>query len=293
MRTRKTLKAIEAEQVMNGLRMQKGLTAETEQQIIQQTVKLARQNGKLGDKIVMVIPPYYIHFPAWQRKLDINRAKDIGENYVAAKWEMPKLIYINGLLYCIEGMHRSYGAAVYGMEDAVFELLDNVTETEAIQIFLEQTNDRKRISQEDKYHPSIKAGIPEYLKLKDILHTYNVQIKGDDELQNPIGVFTSISDGIRTIANDEKTFKRIIAIIYKLGWYGDDCNTAFSSKTFRSLKKLYGAYKGKEKMLERQLLDRCKGAEYFQSRLLGRPQYEIFDTLEKAITNAEVVEFTA
>lgn len=289
----KFLKASEAEQVMNGLRIQKGLSADTENKIIEQTVKLARQNGKLGDKIVMVIPPYYVHFPDWQRKLDVARAKEIGENYIAAKWEMPKLIYVGGLLYCIEGMHRSFGAAISGMEDAVFELLDNVTEKEAINIFLQQTADRKRISQEDKYIPSIKAEIPEYLKLRDILHKYNVQIKGDDAIRNPIGIFTSISDGIRTIANDEKTFRRIIAVIYNLGWYGDDCNTAFSSKTFRSLKKLYAAYKGKEKLLETQLLDNCKGAEYFQANLLGRPQCVIFDTLEKAVTNAEVVEFTA
>ena len=97
--TKNIYKATEVENILmkeirsNDLDFHKG-----EKSIIKTLMENAKRNGRVGDKILLVIPPYYVHVPDWQRKLDLRRAKAIGNNYDPYQWEVPKIIYINGKL---------------------------------------------------------------------------------------------------------------------------------------------------------------------------------------------------
>ena len=48
--------------------------------------------------------------------LNVRRAEDIGKNYLPYKWELPKVVYKDGLFIVIDGMHRLYGAAMADIE---------------------------------------------------------------------------------------------------------------------------------------------------------------------------------
>jgi len=246
------LTAMEVERELEEARKKKGFVLEVEKMAIETMVETARQNGKFGDKILLVTSPVYIHVPSWQRKLNIPRAQNIGNTYNKYKWEVPKLLYHNGKLLCIDGMHRLYGAFLGGVENVTTEIITDLTEAEAIDIFLEQSLDRKKMSPVDIYGAAIEAGKPEYIKLRDICKKNNVRIKGDKTVVNPIGIFTSISDGVSLARNNPELLDRILKLIGKLQWNGGNIyeGKAYSAKVIRVLKRLYAYHEGEEKLLE-------------------------------------------
>ena len=293
MSKRRFLKATEVEATVNKVREAGFLSGETT--IISTIVETAKRNGRIGDKILSVVNPEWIHFPDWQRSLDIARARAIGMNYNRHKWEVPKVIYSNGKLFCVDGMHRIFGAFLAGIKDIVVEIME-ISETEAIDMFLNQTKDRGAMKPMDYYYASIKANKPDYIAFRDICHKHNIQVKGDDSLKNPVGVFTSISDGIRS---DKEVLDQILALIGKLGWNGKETNSlcpssaAYGAKVIRSLKKLYAYYEGNEKKMEKILMSKCRGTEWFIKHLSDMPQYYVFDLLNRTISDtmaqAEIV----
>jgi len=293
MSKRRFLKATEVEATVNKAREEGFLSGETT--IISTIVETAKRNGRIGDKILSVVNPEWVHFPDWQRSLDLSRARQIGMNYNRHKWEVPKVIYSNGKLSCVDGMHRIFGAFLASIENIVVEIME-ISETEAIDMFLNQTKDRGAMKPMDYYYASIKANKPEYISFRDICHKHNIQVKGDDTLTNPVGVFTSLSDGIRS---DKEVLDKVLALINKLGWNGKETSSlapssgAYGAKVIRSMKKLYAYYEANESKMESILLSKCKGTEWFIKHIVDMPQYYVFDLLNKTVSDtiaqAEVI----
>jgi len=288
MSKRRNLKATEVEAMFNVVRKADAEFSAGEQSIIRTIMETAKRNGRIGDKVLLVIPPHYIHIPDWQRNADLLRAREIGTGYNKHKWEVPKIVYTDGILKCIDGMHRILGALVAEISDIVVEVME-ITEEEAIELFLGQSTDRGHMKPMDYYNASIKANKPEYIEFRDICHKYNVQVKGDDTLKNPVGTFASIKDGTKS---DKVLLDKVLNLIDNLRWNGKETSSlsaskaAYGTKVIRSIEKLYAYYKGNEVQMEKILLSRCKGTEWFIKNLVNMPQYYIFDLLNKVVFDA-------
>lgn len=283
-RNKNYLKAVEVEAIFEAARLEENNFIKAEEAIVLSLYEGAKRNNRLGDKIQIVINPCYIHIPEWQRKAELSRALKIGNEYESYLWDVPKVIIKNGKFICIDGMHRLLGALLAGIKAIVVEIIE-VDEATAIQIFLDQTKNKKKMSPEDCYEASLKAGKEEYITFTEICHHHNVQIKGDDTLDNPVGIFTSIRDGV-TI--EPETLDKILTLIHRLGWNGTTnelkpSSAAYGTKTVRSLKKLYACYSDTEKAMEKVLLSKCKGTDWFKKNLSGSSQYKIFDILNETI----------
>ena len=127
MSAKRFYKATEVEAMLQAVREKEQFTGSTEKAAIKTIIETAQRNGRIGDKVLLVIPTKYIHIPKWQRKLDMGRSKEIGFKYNKFKWEVPKVIYHNGQLLCVDGMHRIIGAFVGGIEAIVVEVLVGMT----------------------------------------------------------------------------------------------------------------------------------------------------------------------
>lgn len=275
----------EAEKILQCKRIRIGFIDSVETTAVKTMIETAKQNGRFGDKVLMVINPLYIHIPSWQRKLRVINALRIGIDYNEYKWEIPKIIYIDDKLKVIDGMHRIYGAAKVGIDAVTVEIIDGMTEREAIRYFLDQ-RDRRNMSPVDTYNAAIEANIPEYIMLRKICTRNNVQVRGDkDGIENPVGIFTSISDGINLVKNNPCLLDKILKLIKKLQWGGGNIYNAkvYSAKVIRVLKKLYAYYEDRQKVMEKILLKNCKGVEYFNDNLEDKCQESIFDILASVI----------
>lgn len=258
-----------------------------EKAIIQTVVNTAKRNSRIGDKTLLVTQPYCIHAPKWQRKTDILRAKAIGDRYEAAQWDAPKVICVNGKLIVVDGLHRLLGALWSSkVNEVVVEIID-LSERDAIRIFLNQTKNKKSMSYADCYVAAIEYGDKDYIEFRDVCHAHNIQVKGDDTLEEPIGVFTSVEDGITM---NKELLNKILTLINNLRWAGKETkalapsNAAYCSKVVRSIKKLYAFYCNNEKAMEEALMAKCKGATYYIDNLAGKTQTLIFDKLDKEIS---------
>lgn len=285
MSKKRYLKATEVEQIFNEARENDKEFMIGEKAIVKTIVETAKRNGRIGDKVLMVISPYYIHIPRWQRKADLARAREIGMHYDKDLWEVPKIVIINGVLMCVDGMHRILGALLAGITDIVVEVIEK-TEKEAIELFLNQTNNRGKMSPSDYYNGAIEAEKPEYIAFRDVCHKHHVQIKGDDTLTEYKGIFTSLLDGTGT---NVVVLDKILTLIHELGWNGDGSlslspsKAAYGSKVIRSLKALYAHYIDNEIEMEKILCERCSGMEYYMENIADKSQYKIFDFLMEEV----------
>lgn len=288
---RRFLRPEEVEAVFNDAREERFKANEVD--IISTIVETAKRNGRIGDKVLLVIPPEYVHIPDWQRIADLNRAREIGTKYNQYKWEVPKVVYVNGKLIGVDGMHRLLGAVIAKIPAVVIEIME-ITEDEAIDLFLSQTVDRNKMKPMDYYKASIRAGKMDYIEFRDICHKHNVQVNGDDALDNPVGTFLSITEGVNI---NKELLDKILTLINKLKWNGTKSSVVYGTKIVRSLKKLYANHEGNEKQMENILLQNCKGTEWFLDNLVDMPQYYIFDTLSKKIadnmTRAAIISTTS
>lgn len=277
----------EANAFLDEVRAEKGIIEIVEKEIVGNLTENAKRNSCYGDKILMCINPIYIHFPDWQRELNRQRAEKIGKEYNAYKWEIPKIIVKNGKVYVIDGMHRTFGALLAGMENIIVELLTGINEEEAINLFLEQGDDRKNISPVDKYNAALTARKPEYIKLKEICEKNHVAVKGDQNpINNPIGILTSISDGVTLVKTVPETFDRMLSLLERLQWNaGNNASNGkvYSAKILRVFKKLYAYYIDRQDEMENVLLTVCKGSTYFNDNIIEKYQDTIFDFLSEVI----------
>ena len=281
-REKRYLTATEVENEMQKVRNESGFKGKAETQIVKNILETAKQNNHIGDKILMVLNPTYIHMPTWQRRTDIMRATEIGKHYNKNKWELPKVICTNHKLYCVDGKHRIYGAFIGGQDYISVEILDGITETEAIELFISQTRDRKKMTPVDIYPAAIQAKIPEYLTLKNLCNTHHVNVKGDYCIENPIGEFTAITEGLK-LSKTPELLEDILQMIEELQWNGSETGNAYGAKIIRVMKMLYGYYAKHTKEMENILLQHCKGSEYFMKNMINRTQAGLFDLLSDTI----------
>ena len=287
-RTKRFYKATEVEAMLQKAREMVGFVGDIEVNSIRTITETTKRNGRIGDKMLLVIEPKYIHIPKWQRKADFDKARKIGFSYNKYMWEVPKVILHDGKLYCVDGMHRILGAFVGGIEDVVVELLVDMTEKEAIELFLLQTTTRTAMKPGDYYTASLELEKPEYVTLRDICHRHNVQISGDDTLNNPIGTFSSITDGLTLAKSEPKLLDDILSLLCKLQWNGkigasDSLDKCFGCRYVRTIRNLYRYYSNDTKAMEQILLTNCKGTEWFEKNVYGELQSRMFDKLSAIV----------
>lgn len=279
------LKAKEAEQEMQLSRNEEGFTGKNEELLIANMVKNAKLNSRIGDKLLMVVDPKDIHIPEWQRRIKLARSYEIGNNYNSYKWDEPKVLYHDGILLCIDGQHRIYGAYKAKKEGVVVEVMECSLE-EAIDLFLSQSSDRAKMQPMDIYHAALAAGKPEYIMLHDICKKHNVAVKGDDTEDNIVGTFTSISDGIKLCRTNPELMDAMLNLLGKLQWngYADTYNgKAYTAKVIRALKSLYAYCDGRTAEMENTLITRCTGTEFFVENIMDKTQAQIFDYLSEIV----------
>lgn len=258
-----------------------------ERKIVEDKVEEAKQKLKSGEKAIININPLLIHVPTWQRDLDVNRAKRIATDYNPYKWELPKVMLHDKKLIIVDGEHRIIGAIFGGMKLVQVEVLVVITESEAIDLFLSQGDDRRRMSPQDTYSAALEAKKEEYVTLKRICNNNHVAVKGDQQaIENPVGILTSISDGVSLAKNNPDLLDRILSIIGKLQWNAGKSaydGKAYTAKVIRVFKKLYAYYSGREIEMETVLLNNCKGSKYFNDNLVEKWQDSFFDYLSTII----------
>lgn len=246
------LTAKEAETEMQELRNKEGFTGKMETDYISRMIKDAKRNSMIGDKLQLVVDPMYIHIPEWQRRLKLARAYTIGNTYNKYKWDVPKVLFHKGRLYVIDGQHRIYGAFKAKMDAVVVEIMECSLE-EAIDLFINQSQDRAKMQPMDIYKAAIAGGKIDYVKLQEICHRNNVAIKGDDDNENTVGTLTSISDGVKLSKTNPELFNAMLVLLGKLGWngYADSYNgKAYTAKRIRALKALYAYCEGRTDEME-------------------------------------------
>ena len=273
------------EREMQESRNKEEFTGKVEAITIKQIVENAKVNSRFGDKILVNINPLHVHIPSWQRMCDVVAATEIGTKYNKYKWEVPKLLYLNGKLWCVDGMHRIYWAFKGKIEAVICEIIE-CSEKEAIKLFLGQGIDRRKMSQVDYYRAAIEYGDENYIQLKEICNNHNVAVKGDP-IENQVGIFTPIKDGIKSIRkNGTELLDKIITIITDLQWngYADTYNgKAYTAKYIRVMHSLYAYYEGRTEQMENILKEKCIGTEFFVENIMNLEQCAVFDYLSEII----------
>lgn len=131
------------EREMQEARNKEEFTGKVEAITIKQIVENAKVNSRFGDKILVNINPLHVHIPSWQRMCDVVAATEIGTKYNKYKWEVPKLLYLNGKLLCVDGMHRIYGASKGKLKQSFVKLLNVQKKKQSVYFFVKQMTDVK------------------------------------------------------------------------------------------------------------------------------------------------------
>lgn len=279
------ISAAEAEKEMQEVRVREGMCENNEKLIVTNMIKNAKNNSRVGDKLLMVVDPKMIHIPEWQREIRLSKAYSIGRNYNRYKWNEPKVLVNKNQLVIIDGQHRIYGAYKAGIEAVVVEILECPMK-DAIEIFLNQTVDSTQMRPRDTFYAALIAEKPEYMQLNEMCHKHNIAIIGEKDKKNTIGTLTSITDGLKLIATPEM-FDSMLTLLEKLSWngYASSYNgKAYTAKVLRSLKKLYAYHWEEKNAMEKILLKNCKGTQYFVDNIMKKSQEQIFDYLNMIVT---------
>ena len=130
----------------------------------------------------------------------------------------------------------------------------------------------------DTYRAGIKANIEEYVNFKNLFESYNIQITSEEkEISNPIGKITPSSTALRMVERDKETLVKSINLITKLEWCGSTSKNAFVLRNFQVLKRLYATF-GED--VESKLIECCKGAVFYESKVVPiKSNAELFDLL--------------
>ena len=239
----------ELEEMMNEARMLNNIIEAGEKMIVSDKMEEARSKHDGREKAIISINPLLVHIPEWQRELRVSISKKIGSEFNPYKWDLPKVVLRDGKFYVIDGMHRIIGAYFGNMKLVQVEVLIGITEADAVDLFLSQQNDRKRMTFADTYSAALVLRKEEYVILKSICDRNHVAIKGDrNPVDNPIGVLTSLSDGVKMAKLCPDLLDRILQLIVKLQWNGGKTyreGKAFSAKVLRVFRKLYAYYSGR------------------------------------------------
>lgn len=278
---------LELENVLNSIRLQNDFVEIVERKIVEEKIEEAKKKLSVGEKAIVSINPLLVHVPYWQRDLKIRRTNAIGNAFDPYKWELPKLMHKDGKFYIVDGNHRTVGAIKAGLPAIQYEIIVGETEYKSMELFLEQGQDRGRMTPKDTYNAALFASIPEYVKLKEICNKNHVAVKGDRKpVENPIGYLTPILDGVKMAKSNPQLLDRILYLIGELKWNAGKSakeGKAYSAKVIRNLKNLYAYYAGRETEMENVLLNNCKGSQYFNDNLDEKWQDTMFDFLNGII----------
>ena len=234
------------------------------------------------------IDPTFVHAPEWQRDTDMAKAMEIAENFKEDKFD-PIKGYVNsdGKLDIADGLHRIIALIIYNKDKkddeklkAIIDVL-NCNEIEAALTFLGQQSGRKPMTVKDTYRAAIKGNVPEYLEFRDIFTSAKIQITAEKEkIDNPIGTITPSATALRWANRDKEMLIKAIELIKELEWCGSEKN-AFTLRNFSTIKKLYANY-GDE--VKAKLLDNCKGAVFYESKVVPvKSNAELYDILSAEI----------
>ncbi len=277
----------EVEHVLNNIRELNDYVEIVERKIIEEKVEEAKKKLSCGEKAIVSINPILIHVPEWQRELDIKNCNKISSAFNPYKWELPKVLYINGKLYIVDGNHRTIAAIKADITSVQYEVLIGATESEAMDLFMTQGQDRSKMKPQDTYNAALQAKRPEYVKLKEICNKNHVAVKGDrNPIDNPIGILTPVLDGVKMAKSNPELLDKILNLIGRLKWNAGKTakeGKAYSAKVIRNMVKLYAYYAEKETELENILLAKCKGSKYFNDNLSEKWQDSMFDYLNGII----------
>lgn len=288
----------ELEEVLDRMRIKNDYVEIVERKIVEEKIEEAKKKLSCGEKAIISINPLLVHIPEWQRELDVRNTNKISSEYNPHKWELPKLIYIGKKLYIVDGNHRTIGAIKADLTSVQYEVLIDVTESEAMNLFMTQGQDRSKMKPQDTYNAALQAKRPEYVRLKEICNKNHVAVKGNRKpVENPIGILTPVLDGVKMAKSNPELLDKILKLIGKLKWNAGKSakdGKAYSAKVIRNMAKLYAYYSDREADLENVLLTNCKGSKYFNDNLAEKWQDTMFDYLNGIIEqNIDIVKVVA
>ena len=257
-----------------------------EERIAIEEVAKAKESGyKMGNKKYAVVLVSALNIPEWQRDTNISRAKEISEQYDENKFDPIKVYIYKGKFYIADGAHRVLAYLLANKLCILVEILDDISEEDAIDTFLEQSIGVKKMTQNDKWRAAIKRNLPQYVALKEVAVRNNIQVRVDNEIiKNPIATLSVTHRVLSLVDKDKEKFERILNLLKELEWCGTDKVTAYSDCVFTALNNLYTLYKDKENLLEKNLIKKCKGVTYYDAKIATtRSIARIFDTLSEEI----------
>ena len=245
-------------------------------------IKMALSNSfGIGKKKYILIDPKMIHIPLWQRDTDFAKATEIADGFSEDKFD-PVKVYVSkeGKLNVADGAHRVIGLVLNGEFKILAEVLD-CDEHEAVLTFLGQSIGRKAMSIADTYRAGIEANVEEYINFKYFFERHNIQITSEyEKLDNPLGVIRPSSTILRMVKNEHDVLESVVMLIKNLEWCGSPKN-AYTIRNINVLKKMYSVF-GEE--TEQKLFERCKGATYYESKVVPvKSDAELFDILSSEI----------
>lgn len=240
-------------------------------------INLALKNSfGIGSKKYILIDPALLHVPAWQRDTDMAKVTEIAENFNEDKFD-PIKAYIddNGKLVLADGAHRALAFLKRGERKILVELL-NSKEHEAILTFLTQQSGRKTMTVADTYRAGVKANIEDYLRFKEIFESYGIQITAEEAKQkDAIGTVRPSGTMLRLCKSQPDMLKKVLDLLIKLEWNGSEANV-FTLRNIQVTKKLLLNVPNAED----KLLRRCKGATFYESKVLPvKSNAQLYDFL--------------
>lgn len=254
---------------------------QTEEKELAEVESKLEQPMVFAGKTYIQIDPTYIHIPTWQRNTDFAKVEEIAENYDANKFDPIKAYLQDGKLNVADGAHREVAAIVrnHRLNKNLMILTEvlNCDEAEARRVFLYQKAGRKDMTVCDMYRAAIENKENDYMKLKEICESWDVQITAEDRIiTNPIGKLTPSKTALRLANANDNMMQIIICLMKDLNWTGSQKN-AFTMRNFSTLKKLFANYGDSTKA---KLLANCKGAAFYESMVAPvKSNAELYDIL--------------
>lgn len=264
---------------------------ESEEQETNEVESKLEQPTAFAGKTYIQINPTFIHIPTWQRDTDFAKAEEIGTNYNSNKYDPIKVYVKNGKLYVADGAHRLIAAILRNVMLSkqlmiIVEVLD-CDEKEARRIFLGQKAGRKDMTVNDMYRAAIENGEHDYIALKEICEENNIQITADEHIiDNPVGKMKASSSALRLANKNADLMESIIKLMKNLDWTGSEKNV-FTIRNFDVMKRLYANF-GND--VEEKLLENCKGAVFYESKVVPvKSNAELYDILSAEINKQRTI----
>lgn len=244
-------------------------------------VECALKNSfSIAGKKYILINPTFIHIPMWQRDTDMAKVQEIAQNFNEDKYDPVKVYTVNGKLFVADGAHRIIALIVNGEIKILVEVL-SCNEHDAVLTFLGQQSARKTMTVSDTYRAGVEANIKEYLDFKHLFESENIQITTENNLlENPVGRIIPSASILRMVERDRENLLKSISTIKELDWSGSEKNP-FTIRNFKVLKLIYANY---GENIKDKLLSNCKGATFYESKVMPvKSNVELYDILSAEI----------